>query len=103
MSDLGLLQYYLGIEVRQGAGGISLSQGAYAIKLLEKSGMDGCNPSQVPMEARLKLTKKSTSPLVDATAYRCIIGSLRYLVNTRPELAFAVGYVNRFLEEPWEV
>jgi hypothetical protein len=102
MSDLGLLHYYLGIEVKQGADGISLSQGAYAIKLLEKSGMAGCNPSQVPMEARLKLSKESTAPLVDATAYRSIVGSLRYLVNTRPDLAFAVGYVSRFLEEPRE-
>jgi hypothetical protein len=28
--------------------------------------------------------------------------SLRYLVNTRSDLAFAVGYVSHFLEEPWE-
>ncbi|XP_072146532.1 secreted RxLR effector protein 161-like [Setaria viridis] len=40
--------------------------------------------------------------MVDATVYRSIVGSLRYLVNTRPDLAFAVGYVSRFLEEPSE-
>ena len=51
---------------------------------------------------RLKLSKFSSEPLVDATAYRSIVGSLRYLVNTRPDLAFAVGYVSRFLEEPRE-
>jgi hypothetical protein len=39
---------------------------------------------------------------VDATAYRSIVESLRYLANTRPDLAFAVGYVSRFLEEPRE-
>jgi hypothetical protein len=38
-------------------------------------------------------------PLVNATAYQSIVGSLRYLVNTHPDLAFAVGYVSRFLEE----
>jgi hypothetical protein len=54
------------------------------------------------MEARLKLSKQSTQPLVDATAYRSIVGSLRYLVNARPNLAFAVGYVSHFLEEPRE-
>jgi hypothetical protein len=54
------------------------------------------------MEARLKLSKQSTQPLVDATAYRSIVGNLRYLVNTRPDLAFVVGYVSHFLEEPRE-
>jgi hypothetical protein len=48
------------------------------------------------------LSKQSTQPLVDATAYRSIIESLRYLVNTRPDLVFAVGYMSHFLEEPRE-
>jgi hypothetical protein len=57
MSDLSLLHYYLGIEVKQSASDISLSQGAYVMKILEKSDMTGCNPCHVPMEARLKLSK----------------------------------------------
>ena len=28
------------------------------------------------------------------------MGSLRYLVHTRPDIAFAVGYVSRFMERP---
>jgi hypothetical protein len=39
MSNLGLLHYYLGIEVKQCASGISPSQGVYAMKILERSGM----------------------------------------------------------------
>jgi hypothetical protein len=50
----------------------------------------------------LKLGKQSTQLPIDATTYRSIIGSLRYLVNTRPDLAFVIGYVSRFLEELWE-
>jgi hypothetical protein len=100
MSDLGLLHYYLGIEVKQSASGISLSQGAYAMKILERSGMIGCNPCHVPTEACLKLSKQSTQPLVDATTYWSIIWYLRYLVNTCPDLVFVVGYVSHFLEEP---
>jgi hypothetical protein len=64
--------------------------------------MIGCNPYHVPMEACLKLSKQSTQPLVDAITYQSIIESLRYLVNTRPDLAFVIGYVSHFLEEPWE-
>jgi hypothetical protein len=52
------------------------------------------------MTTRLKLSKQSTQPSLDATTYRTIIGSLRYLVYTIPDLAFVVGYVSHFLEEP---
>jgi hypothetical protein len=43
MSDLGILRYYLGIEVNQTLDGITLSQGAYAQKILERAGMAECN------------------------------------------------------------
>ncbi|KAL8131272.1 hypothetical protein AgCh_007267 [Apium graveolens] len=39
MSDLGLLSYYLGIEVQQGKMGITLKQSAHVKKILEKAGM----------------------------------------------------------------
>jgi hypothetical protein len=102
MSDLGLRHYYLGIEVRQSADGIFLNQGAYERKILDKSGMEGCNSYQSPMEPRLKLSKQSSKLAVDKTSYRSIVGSLRYLVNTHPDIAHSVGYVSRFLEEPCE-
>jgi len=98
MSDLGLLHYYLELEVNQSERGITLGQKAYTAKILENAGLIGCNPSYIPMEPRLKLSKASTAPGVDPTAYRSIVGSLRYLVNTRPDLAFSVGYVSRFME-----
>ena len=100
MSDLGLLSYYLGIEVKQGRNAITLGQAAYAMKLLKKAGMEGCNPCHTPMEVRLKLSTRSTTPEVDATMYRSLVGSLRYLVHTRPDISFAVGYVSRFMEQP---
>jgi hypothetical protein len=102
MGDLGLIQFYLGIGVRQSAEGITLSQGAYAQKILEKAGLTGCNSRVTPMETRLKLSKSSSEALVDATIFMSLVGSLRYLVNTRPDIAFAVGYVSRFLSEPHE-
>ena len=100
MSDLGLLSYYLGIEVRQGTEGITLSQSAYAKKILESTGMLNCNTAATSMEARLKLSKRLEDEVVRPTAYRSIIGSLRYLVNTRPDLAYSVGVVSRFMEAP---
>jgi hypothetical protein len=100
MSDLGLLSFYLGIEVKQSGDGIVLGQSAYAAKLVEKAGLSGCNPVHIPMEPRLKMSTVSSNPPVDATLYRSIVGSLRYLVHTRPDISFAVGFVSRFMETP---
>jgi hypothetical protein len=36
MSGLDLLTYYLGIEVNQGEQGMTMSQGNYAVKILER-------------------------------------------------------------------
>uniref|UniRef100_A0ACD5Z9S6 Uncharacterized protein n=1 Tax=Avena sativa TaxID=4498 RepID=A0ACD5Z9S6_AVESA len=102
MSDLGLLSYYLEIEVRQGPSGIVISQSAYAQKLLEKAGMAGSNPCHVPMEPGFKLFKCSTTPATNATEYRSIVRSLRYLVNTRADLTFAIRFVSHFMEIPAE-
>ncbi|XP_066323794.1 uncharacterized mitochondrial protein AtMg00810-like [Miscanthus floridulus] len=102
MSDLGAFSYYLGIEVRQGKDALMLGQNTYISKLLERSGMAECKPYVTPIEERLKLTKTSTAAKVDATLYRSIVGGLRYLVHTRPDIAFVRGYVSRFMEDPRE-
>ncbi|XP_040252712.1 secreted RxLR effector protein 161-like [Aegilops tauschii subsp. strangulata] len=52
------------------------------------------------MEPHLKLSKESTSSLVDRKLYRSVVGNLRYLVHTRPDISFAVGFVSRFMEVP---
>jgi hypothetical protein len=85
---LGLLCFYLGIEVHQGGDGIKLSQVTYARKILEHAGMASCNPCHSPMEPRLKLSKASTAAPVDATEYQGLVGRLRYLVHIRPDITF---------------
>ena len=82
MSDLGLLSYYLGIEVDQKEGCITVKQAAYAKKVLKQFAMTECNPSKYPMEAKLQLGKDVEGTLVDLTEYRRVIGCLRYLTHT---------------------
>ncbi|XP_066361100.1 uncharacterized mitochondrial protein AtMg00810-like [Miscanthus floridulus] len=67
-----------------------------------RSGMAECKPYVTPIEERLKMTKASTAAKVDTTLYRSVGGGLRYLVHTRPNIAFIVGYVSRFMENPKE-
>jgi hypothetical protein len=52
------------------------------------------------MEERLKLSHDSRTEEVDATQYRHLVGSLRYLAHTRPDLVFSIGYVSRFMQRP---
>jgi hypothetical protein len=98
MSDLGLLTYYLGIEVHSSR--IHLCQCAYAHILWEKMGLEEYNPSVTPMEARLHLIKASAEALVAAMDYRSVVGALRYLIHTRPDLTHSVSYVSRFMAKP---
>lgn len=98
-TDLGLLSFYLGVEVHQDAVAITLRQSHYAKRILELSGMADYNPASTPMEERLRLSKHSTVE-VNSTHYRRLIGSLRYLVHTHPDQAFTVDFVSRFLERP---
>ncbi|XP_042757513.1 secreted RxLR effector protein 161-like [Lactuca sativa] len=52
------------------------------------------------MEPRLGLTKDEDGVPVNATEYRCLIGSLRYLIHSRPDLSYSVGVVSRYMESP---
>nr|GEW23764.1 ribonuclease H-like domain, reverse transcriptase, RNA-dependent DNA polymerase [Tanacetum cinerariifolium] len=102
MSDLGLLAYYLGIEVTQKWGEILIKQTGYATKILKDTRMLDCNDAKIPMEPELKLKKLSKKKFIDPTEYRSIIGCLRHLLHTRPDLSFPFGLLSRFMQEPQE-
>ena len=93
---------FLGIKIKQSDGMIKLSQGHYARNLLERHGLDNCKPAKTPLE-RLMEPSSSQSPAQLKTEYNSIIGGLQYLANnTRPDIAFAVNHLARFLSNPSE-
>jgi hypothetical protein len=100
MKYLGLMNYFLGLEVWQSPERIFLNQGKYAVKILKRVDMLECKSMNTPMEAKLKLLVDTSSELIDATLYRQIIGSLMYLMNTRPDICFAVNTLSQILVEP---
>lgn len=100
MTDMGLLSYYLGIEVKQSKGHIRLKQTGYARKIIEKAGLKGCNPTKFPMDPKERIDKDEGGKVVDVTQYKSMIGGLRYLVHTRPDIAFSVGIASRYMERP---
>jgi hypothetical protein len=103
MKDLGLMHYFLGLEVWQSPEKIFLNQGKYAIKILKRFDMLECKAMNTPMETNLKLLVDTPSKLVDATLYKQIIVSLMYLTNTRPYICFVVNTLSRYLVEPRRV
>ena len=100
MSDLGLLNYYLGIEVTRDYKGISLKQTGYAIKILKEANMWEANSTKFPMDPGLRLAKDDNSEPVNPTEYRRIIGRLRYITHTRPNTSYAISVASRFMEAP---
>lgn len=100
MTDIGLMSYYLGLEVKQMGEGIFLSQERYAKEVLKKFNMLGCSPVNTPMECGMKLSKFGDGEKVDPSFFKSLVGSLRYLTNTRPDILFAVGVVSRYMESP---
>ena len=99
MTDLGLLCSYLGIEVHQDKSQITLSQRPYAAHILESFQMVEFNPTNTPMEAHLKL-KKGGGRSVDTTLYRSLVGSLRYLLHTRPDMIYSMSILSRYMVNP---
>nr|GEW51701.1 chromatin remodeling protein EBS [Tanacetum cinerariifolium] len=61
----------------------------YAMEILERAHMVGCNPSRTPVDTESKLGDSSTL-VVDPTLYRSLAGSLQYLTFTRPDITYDV-------------
>jgi hypothetical protein len=63
--------------------------------------MMDCKSMATPMMTNLKKLSDSASDsdLVDPTMYRQLIGSLMYLVNTRPDICFAESTLSQFMVE----
>ncbi|KAK6123269.1 hypothetical protein DH2020_042997 [Rehmannia glutinosa] len=100
MTDIGVMAYYLGVEVKQQEDGIFISQEGYAKEILKKFKMDNCKPINTPMECGIKLSKYDGEEKVDPTLYKSLVGSLRYLTCTRPDILYATGLISRYMENP---
>ncbi|KAG7536931.1 Reverse transcriptase RNA-dependent DNA polymerase [Arabidopsis suecica] len=103
IKDLGVLKYFLGIEVCRSKEGLFLSQRKYALDLLKLTGKLGAKPVDTPLEQGYKVNRKGEK---DDTPYHCpeqyrrLVGKLIYLTYTRPDLSFAVNQVAQHMKEP---
>ena len=100
MKDLGIMHYFLGLEVWQFLDEIFLNQGKYTIEILKRFGILDCKSINTPMVKNLKLLNDDSLERLDITLYKNIIGSLVYLTNTRPNICFVVNTLSRYMLEP---
>ena len=73
------------------------------MEILKRFRMQDCRPMATPMITNWKKIDASEDTEVDPTLYRQLIGSLMYLVNTKPNICFAVNTLSQFMVEPKRV
>ncbi|XP_019181951.1 PREDICTED: uncharacterized protein LOC109177096 [Ipomoea nil] len=98
--DLGKPRFFLGIEAIDKAGSLVLSQKRYMTELLRKAGMESCKPLATPIAVAAQHTTTPSAALDDPMPYRQLVGSLMYLLITRPDLGYAVNRLCQFMHAP---
>ena len=115
MKDLGAASRILGMDIVRDRekGLLKLTQNRYIGQVLKTFGMEFCKPVITPTNSQFKLKSLTDKEwliemkVMDSVPYASAVGSLMYaMVGSRPDLAFAVGLVSRFMSKPsrehWE-
>ncbi|XP_049357591.1 secreted RxLR effector protein 161-like [Solanum verrucosum] len=97
MTDLDLMTYFLGMEIKQRKSEVFISQKKYAKEIVKKIQMEECKLISTPMNKNEKLYKEDGGEKVDEGYYRSLIGCLMYLTTTRPDILFVVSLLSRFM------
>ena len=102
LKDLGNLKYFLGIKVARSKKGISMNQRKYVLDLLAEMGMLNCKPIDTPIEVNHHLESTEDQVPANKDQYQKLVGKLIYLSHTRPDIAYVVSVVCRFMHAPRE-
>ena len=104
MKDLGTISRFLGITFTSHVdGSISMDQYQYLLSILERAGMESCNPRTTPCELKASAYECDDDRIIDEPEYRTIVGSLIYAMTcTRPDLSFVVSKLSQHLSRPTE-
>ncbi|PWA66883.1 Copia protein [Artemisia annua] len=102
MSMMGELTYFLGLQIKQTDQGISISQEKYIKNTLKKYDLSDCASVKTPMVPPNNLGPDLTGKSVNQTMFRGMIGSLMYLLATRPDIQLAVCLCARYQSDPKE-
>eukprot|EP00253_Pinus_taeda_P013901 PITA_13901 len=82
MKDMGLMHYFLGMEVWQRDGKLFVSQGNYANEILRRFRMERSQPMETPLAGKWRKEDATLGEVVEAIVYRQIVGSLMFGEHT---------------------
>lgn len=100
MKDLSTLNYFLGIKATLSNNGFYLTHATYIHDLLARDSMLECKLLNSLMASGAQLSAYDGKPFDDPYLYCSLVGSLRYLTLTRPNITFAVNQVCQFMHRP---
>ena len=97
----GELSWVLGLKIERNDDRIAVSQAAYIEQLLTRHNMDQCRPAAVPLPSGMIITNDPDGKAADPEEYRSMIGGMMYLMtNTRPDLAYPLSTLARYMNSP---
>ncbi|GJR98762.1 ribonuclease H-like domain-containing protein [Tanacetum coccineum] len=99
MTNLGSLNYFLGISAQRLTSGLFLSQLKFIKEILERAHMQNYNPCRTPVDTESKLGSDG-EPVSDPTLYHSLAGALQYLTFMRPDLSYVVQQVCLYMHDP---
>ena len=94
--DLGMLMYFLDVEVMRSKHGIFLSQRKYVLDLLSRTVKLGAKPCSSPMARSLHLTGEGEL-FGDPERYRRLVGKLNYFILTRPDITHSASVISQYM------
>ncbi|XP_019260703.1 PREDICTED: uncharacterized protein LOC109238670 [Nicotiana attenuata] len=100
IKDLGLLNYFLGIELLYVDFGVLLHQRKFVSELVAEYGCSDASAVSSPLELCVKLKSDVGVLLPNPESYRSLVGKLNFLTHTRPDLCFAVQHLSQLLKSP---
>ena len=101
MTELGPLNYFLGIFITRNTKGIFIFQKNYVVEVFEHTGMHNCHSCRTLVDTESKLGADGT-PISDMTLYRSLVGALQYLILMTPHLSYVVQQVCLYMHDPRE-
>nr|GEV86694.1 uncharacterized mitochondrial protein AtMg00810-like [Tanacetum cinerariifolium] len=100
MSAMGEMTFFLGLQVKQLPDGIFISQDKYVKDMLKKFDIESVRTATTPYEVLKHKSKDEPDDAVNVYLFRSMIGSLMYLIASRPDIMFAVSACSRHQVTP---